>query len=209
VLDQPPAGIVSPTVQAIAAFTITVAVISLAATGLVPTAESMIAGGTLLVLIGCLSMEEAYRSVDWKAVVLIGGMLPIGTALEVTGLAEKIGNAFLVGLAPAGSLALIAGLYLFSVLLTQVMGGQVTALVVGPIAVSAAIHLGINPAAVGVAVAMACSAAFLTPFAHPVNMLMMGPGGYTSRDFLRVGFGMTVVCFLPLVVVMRFFWGIR
>jgi len=209
VLDQPPAGIVSPTVQAIAAFTITVAVISLAATGLVPTAESMIAGGTLLVLIGCLSMEEAYRSVDWKAVVLIGGMLPIGTALEVTGLAEKIGNAFLVGLAPAGSLALIAGLYLFSVLLTQVMGGQVTALVVGPIAVSAAIHLGINPAAVGVAVAMACSAAFLTPFAHPVNMLMMGPGGYTSRDFLRVGFGMTVVCFLTLVVVMRFFWGIR
>src|SRR5499427_3822547 len=209
VLDQPPAGIVSPTVQAIAAFTITVAVISLAAAGLVPTAESMIAGGTLLVLLGCLSMEDAYRSVDWKVVVLIGGMLPIGTALEVTGLAEKIGRAFLIGLAPAGPLVLIAGLYLFAVVLTQIMGGQVTALVVGPIAVSAAIHLGINPAAVGVAVAMACSAAFLTPFAHPVNMLMMGPGGYTSRDFLRVGLGMTVVCFLTLVFVMRFFWGIR
>ena len=84
-----------------------------------------------------------------------------------------------------------------------------TALVVGPIAVSAAIHMGVNPAAVGVAVAMACSAAFLTPFAHPVNMLMMGPGGYTSRDFLRVGLGITVVCFLTLVVVMRVFWGIR
>jgi di/tricarboxylate transporter len=209
VLDQPPAGIGSPTVQAIAAFSITVAVIALAAAGIVPTAEAMIAGGTLLVLIRCLSMEEAYRSVDWKAVVLIGGMLPIGTALEVTGLAEKIGKAFLVGLAPAGPLALIAGLYLFSVLLTQVMGGQVTALVVGPIAVSAAVHLGINPAAVGVAVAMACSAAFLTPFAHPVNMLMMGPGGYTSRDFLRAGLGLNVVCFLTLVVVMRVFWGIH
>jgi di/tricarboxylate transporter len=209
VLDQPAVGPVSPTVQAVAAFLITVTVITLAAVSLVPTAEAMIAGGTLLVLIGCLSMEEAYRSVDWKVVVLIGGMLPIGTALEVTGLAEKIGKGFLVGLAPAGPLALVAGLYLFTVLLTQVMGGQVTALVVGPIAVSAAIHVGINPAAVGVAVAMACSAAFLTPFAHPVNMLMMGPGGYNSRDFLRVGLGMTIVCFLTLLVVMRVFWGIR
>jgi di/tricarboxylate transporter len=209
VLDQPATGPISATVQAVAAFLITVAVITLAAVGLVPTAEAMIAGGTLLVLIGCLTMEEAYRSVDWRVVVLIGGMLPIGTALEVTGLAERIGKGFLVGLSPAGPLALIAGLYLFTVLLTQIMGGQVTALVVGPIAVSAAIHIGVNPAAVGVAVAMACSAAFLTPFAHPVNMLMMGPGGYNSRDFLRVGSGITIVCFLTLLFVMRFFWGIR
>lgn len=209
VLDQPSAGPISATAQAIAAFSITVAVITLAAVGLVPTAEAMIAGGTLLVLIGCLSMEEAYRAVDWKVVGLIGGMLPIGIALEVTGLAEKIGKGFLIGLAPAGPLALVAGLYLFTVMLTQIMGGQVTALVVGPIAVSAAVHVGVNPAAMGVAVAIACSAAFLTPFAHPVNMLMMGPGGYTSKDFLRVGSGMTIVCFLTLLVVMRLFWGIH
>src|SRR5262249_25718424 len=97
-LDQPAPSPISPTVQAIAALLITGAVLSLAAVNLVPTAEAMIAGGTLLVLIGCLTMEEAYRSVDWKVVVLIGGMLPIGTALEATGLAEKIGKTFLVGL---------------------------------------------------------------------------------------------------------------
>jgi di/tricarboxylate transporter len=105
-------------------------------------------------------------------------------------------------------MALVGGLYLFTVLLTQVMGGQVTALVIAPVAISAAVQLGVNPAAVGVAVSAACSCAFLTPIAHPVNVLMMGPGGYTFRDFLRVGLGLAVVCFLTLLVVMPLVWKI-
>ena len=84
----------------------------------------------------------------------------------------------------------------------------VTALVVGPVAASAALQYGIDPAAAGVAVAIACSAAFLTPIAHPVNVLMMGPGGYTFNDFPRVGAGLTLVCFLTLLACMRLFWGI-
>ncbi len=73
---------------------------------------------------------------------------------------------------------------------------------------SAALKLGVNPTAVGVAVAMACSAAFLTPIAHPVNVLMMAPGGYTFNDFLRVGLGMTVVCFITLLLVLPLVWRI-
>ncbi|HEX9373622.1 MAG TPA: hypothetical protein VF897_21590 [Roseiflexaceae bacterium] len=99
-------------------------------------------------------------------------------------------------------------MYLFTVLLTQVIGGPVAALIVGPIAVSAAVQLRVNPRAVGVAVAMASSAAFLTPIAHPVNVLMMAPGGYTARDCLRVGLGITVVCFLTLLLVMPLFWSL-
>src|SRR5215212_2707669 len=192
--------------KAIWAVAITTVVLLLSAVGLVSTAEAMLAGAAALVLTGCINMEEAYRAIEWRVVVLIAGMLPIGTALVETGLAARIGQAFTLTLASSGSLALIAGLYLFAIVLTQLVGGQVTALIVGPIAVSAAVQLGVNPSAAGVAVAIGCSAAFLTPIAHPVNVLMMGPGGYTFNDFLRVGLGMTIVGFLTLLVVMPLFW---
>jgi di/tricarboxylate transporter len=208
VLDQPQEAPALLAQKAGWAVLITVVALALAAGNIVPTAIAMLAGAAALVLTGCLSMEEAYRAVEWRVVVLIAGMLPIGTALVDTGLAAQIGRAFTAGLAPSGPLALIAGLYLFTVLVTQLVGGQVAALIVGPIAVSAAVSLGVNPTAVGVAVAMGCSAAFLTPIAHPVNVLMMGPGSYTFNDFVRVGLGMTLVCFVTLLLTMPLVWGI-
>lgn len=156
----------------------------------------MLAGAVALVITRCLSMEDAYRAVEWRVVVLIAGMLPIGAALAATGLADRIGGLFTGELGAAGPLALIAGLYLFTVALTQFVGGQVAALIVGPLAISAALSLQVDPAAVGVAVALGCSVAFLTPLAHPVNVLMMGPGGYSFRDFARVGAGLALVCLL-------------
>lgn len=194
--------------RAILSVCITALVLLLSAAGIIPTAEAMLAGAAALVLAKCINMEEAYRAIEWRVVVLIAGMLPIGTALVETGLAARIGQAFTLALAPAGALGLIAGLYLFTVILAQLVGGQVAALIVGPIAVSAAVQLGVNPPAVGVAVAIACSAAFLTPIAHPVNVLMMAPGGYTFNDFLRVGLGMTVTCFVILLVAMPLFWAL-
>jgi di/tricarboxylate transporter len=194
--------------KAIWAVTITALVLLLSAAGLAPTAEAMLAGAAALVLTGCINMEDAYRAIEWRVVVLIAGMLPIGTALVETGLAARIGQAFTATLAPAGPLELFAGRYLFTVVLAQLVGGQVTALIVGPIAVSAAVQLGVNPSAVGVAVAIGCSAAFLTPIAHPVNVLMMGPGGYSFNDFLRVGLGLTIVCFVTLLLAMPLFWAL-
>jgi di/tricarboxylate transporter len=187
---------------------ITVLVIALSAAGLVPTAEAMLAGAAALVITGCLSMEDAYRAVEWRVVMLVAGLLPIGTALVQTGVAARIGEAFTAALAPAGPLALVVGLYLFAAGLTQLVGGQVAALIAGPIAVSAAVSLGVNPPAVGVAVAIACSSAFLTPIAHPVNALMMAPGGYTAADFGRVGAGLSLVCFATLLMALPLFWSL-
>ena len=85
----------------------------------------------------------------------------------------------------------------FSALLTQFMGSQATAFVVGPIAISAAIHFHTNPQAIAVAAAIGCSASFLTPIAHPVNLIMMSPGNYRFKDFFRVGWGLMLVVFLP------------
>lgn len=206
-LEEPPPALADRR-KALTTAAITGVAILLSAIGAVPTAMAMLGGAVALVLAGCTTMESAYRSVEWRIIFLIAGMLPISTALTNTGLAAQAGEAFIASLAPLGPLALVAGLYLFTVLLTQVMGGQVTSLIVGPIAIATGVQAGVDPAAVGVAVAMACSAAFLTPIGHPVNLLMMTPGGYTFGDFLRVGLGMTAVCFLTLLVVMPLVWGI-
>jgi di/tricarboxylate transporter len=99
-------------------------------------------------------------------------------------------------------------MFLLTMAMTQVIGGQVAALIVGPIAVTAAVQVGVDARAMAVAVAIACSAAFLTPIAHPVNVLMMGPGNYRPRDFLGIGLGMTAITLGMLLVGMRWFWGL-
>ncbi len=185
---QPPTD--KPTHKAPWAIGITVLVLLLSIFRLLPTAEAMLAGAVGLILTGCLTAEEAYQAIEWRVVVLIAGLAPLGTALVTTGLTEQIG-ALLTGVVHTiGPLTVLALFYLATVLLSQGVGGQVAALIIGPIAVNAAIAVGMNPVPIGVAVAMACSCAFLTPIAHPVNILMMGPGGYTARDFFRVGLGM-------------------
>ena len=190
------------------ALLITGLVLFLSILELVPTAEAMMIGAAAMALTGCINLDEAYRAIEWRVIFLIAGMLPISIALINTGLAARIGSTVVDTFASFGALALVAGLFMLTMLVTQVIGGQVTALVVGPIAVSAALQLGVNPQAVAVAVASACSAAFLTPIAHPVNVLMMGPGGYTFGDFFRIGLGMTLVTFLALLLGMIVFWGL-
>jgi di/tricarboxylate transporter len=175
----------------------------------VPLAAAVLAGWAALVLTRCVTMDETYRAIEWRVVFLIAGMLPISIAMTNTGLAEQIGVTLVNWLIPFGSLALVAGLFLLTVLVTQVIGGQVSALIVGPIAITAAIQVGVDPKAMAVAVAIGCSTAFLTPIAHPVNVLMMGPGGYSFGDFFKIGVGMTAVTFLTMLVGMALIWGVR
>lgn len=201
-----PASEVATGRQAIIAVAITAIALFVAAIGWVATAEAMLAGAAALILTGCITMDDAYRAIEWRVVTLIAGLLPIGTALVTTGLGAKAGALLTGSLVAYGPLALITGLFLATVLLTQLVGGQVASLIIGPIAVSAAISAHVNPQAVAVAVSMACSVAFLTPIAHPVNVLMMGPGNYRFSDFFRVGIGQTVVCLLTLLVVMPLVW---
>ncbi len=144
-------------------------------------------------------MDEALGAIEWKTVFIIAGMLPLSTAMQKTGLAGTIGHVIIAGIGGHSFVLLAAGLYLGTMLLTQVLGGQVTALVMAPIAVATAVATGVSARSIGVVVAIACSSAFLTPLAHPVNLLVMGPGAYTFRDYARVGMGMTLVCFLVIL----------
>lgn len=190
------------------ALAITVITLIVAIFELLPLPEAMLAGGIAMVITGCLGMEEAYDAIEWKVIFLIAGILPLSIAMTQTGLAGRLGVGVVNLLGDAPPLVLIAGIFLITTLITQVIGGQVTGLVVGPIAITTALQVGISPQAIAVAVAIGCSTAFLTPIAHPVNILMMGPGGYRFGDFVKAGFGMTLVTLLTLLVGMAVFWGV-
>lgn len=188
---------------------ITIAVIILAIFDIFPLSLLMLAGAMGMILSGCISVDDAYHDTEWRVIFLIAGMLPLSIALVKSGLAERVGTLLVMTLSNSGPLALIAGLFMLAMAITQIISSQVTALVIGPIAINAALQLGIDAQAVAVAVAIGCSTSFLTPVAHPVNILMMGPAGYRAGDFFRVGIGMTVVTFVTLLIAMFLFWGIR
>ncbi len=167
---------------------------------------AMLVAATLILITGLLTPDEAYNAIKWRAIFLIAGTISVSVAMVQTGLAQMAGDNVVNLAAPFGDMGLIAGTYLLSAALTQVMGGQISPLVVGPIAISAAIRLGVNPQAVAVVTAIAGSVSFITPLSHPVNILMMAPGNYTFGDFVKSGWILTVVCFIALMIAVPLFW---
>jgi di/tricarboxylate transporter len=133
-------------------------------------------------------------------------MLPLGLALYETGAGAYLGQTLIEMLGGRGPLAVLAGIYLLAMLLTQFVSGQATAVITTPVALGAAAQLGANPYAFAMATALACSTAFMTPIAHPVNLLVMGPGGYSPRDFLRLGLPLSLICLAVLLLVLPVFW---
>ncbi len=173
---------------------------------LLPIAVAMMLGALSMIVTGCLTVDEAYRGVEWRAIFLVAGMLPAGIALNRSGATEWLSQLLVTVLADWGPLALTSGIFLLTALLTQVMSGQVSAVVLTPVAVTAAYQVGADPRAVAMAVAVGCGMVFMTPTGHPVNVFVMGPGGYRFRDFLRVGLPMTVLLFLTVLIVLPWFW---
>ncbi len=167
--------------------------------------EIMLGAALLMILVGILTMDQAYGAIEWRSIFLIAGMLPLGLAMTKSGAAGLLADQLIAALGPAGPVALLAGLVLLTVALSQAMNGAAVATVVAPIAIGAAQHTGLDPRALAMGVALASSMAFLTPLGHPVNVLVMGPGGYRFRDYLRVGWPLTLLIFgillawLPLV----------
>lgn len=173
-----------------------------------PTWLAVFSGVVVALLTGLINSTEAYQWVEWRAIFLIVGMYPASLALTSTGIAAAVGQAVVAVSAPLGGLGLAAGVYLSTVALTQVMGGQVTALITGPVAIAAAIQAGVSPQALAVTVALACNCAYLTPFAHAINVVVSEPGAYRFADYTRLGVGLTGLSFLALLIGLRLFWGL-
>ncbi|PJF47456.1 MAG: SLC13 family permease [Chloroflexi bacterium] len=205
---RPPAAEESPVRadRAVVAVVILIAALTTAALDIVPIALATMLGALAMVLVGCLSMDEAYRAIDWRAVFLIAGMLPVSIAMQRTGAADELGRVITALLSGFGPVAVGAGLLTLTMLLTQVMSGQVTAVVLAPIAISTAQAIGSDPRAMAMFVALGCSLTFITPSAHPVNTFVMGAGGYQASDYPRVGVPLTLICVILIIALVTFVW---
>ena len=182
--------------------------LALAASGLLPVGEVMLGGALAMVLSGVLNMDQAYQAIEWKSVFLVAGMLPMGIAMTKTGAAALLTRWLIALLGGAGPVALLAGLVLLAALLTQAMNGAAVAAVLAPVAIQTAQQVGANPRAMAMGVALATSMAFLTPLGHPVNVLVMGPGGYSFRDYLRVGLPLFLIAGALIVALVPLVWGL-
>ncbi len=199
---------IPPNPRAWLAVGLTAAAVTLSALNILPIAEATFTAAVFMILSGCLSMDEAYHAIEWQAIFLIAGMLPLGVAMSSAGTASLIGDLLVNLMGHWGPLALAGGMFLVTMLFTQVIGGQTTAVVLAPIAIAAAQSLQTDPRAISIAVAVACSTAFLTPFGHPSNVLVMGPGGYTTKDYTRVGLLLTALLFVVMLISLAVSWGV-
>ena len=171
-----------------------------------PISIAAVIGGSIMVLTGCLSMEQAYRSIDWRAIFLIAGMLPLGTAMQETGAAEYLATQVMDLLGDAGPWPVIMGLYILTAMATMIIPTAALVVLMSPIVLSAMGDLGVAPETAMMAVAMAASASFTSPISHPANILVMGPGGYRFVDYLKVGVPLTIVVFITVMVLLPILW---
>jgi len=187
----------------IAIFVITIIISTL---GYLPVSITMLTGAVLMVLLRVVTMEQAYRAIDWRIVFLVAGMLPLGQAMTKTGATNLIANTLTTIAIPYGSMGLLLGLILLSVILAQAMKGAAVSAIIVPISIEAATLAGADPRAMAMGVALATSLAFVTPLGHPVNIMMMGPGGYRFKDFFKVGLPLTILCILVIILLLPIFW---
>ena len=168
-----------------------------------------IAGATLMVLSRCLTMDEAYAAIEWRAIFLIAGMLPLGAAMEETGAARLLAEVMLDLVGPFGIWWVIAGLFIVTATATIVIPTAAVVVLMSPIVLSVTADFGVSPHAAMMAIAMAASASFSSPISHPSNLLVMGPGGYRFVDYLRVGLPLTVLLFALTMLVLPVLWPIE
>lgn len=186
------------------------AMVVLLATGLVPAVVAGLLAACAMVLLGVLRVEQAYRAINWTTVILIGGMTPLSTAMAETGAAQLMADALVRVVSDASLLpvpyALLAGLFWLTAILGQLISNTATALIVIPIAVSAAVEIGVSPRPVLMSLAVAAAASFLTPVATPVNLMVMGPGGYRFGDYWKLGLPLLLWFFVVATFMVPIFW---
>jgi di/tricarboxylate transporter len=167
---------------------------------------AMVMAAVAMILTGCLSIEEAHESIDWRTVFLVAGMLPLGTAMEATGTAQYLADGVLDALGDLGPTAVLGGMYLLAALITQAMSNAAAMVLIVPIAVDTAQALGANHLTFTMAVVIGAATSFLTPIGHKANVLVFGPGGYHFFDYARVGALLTVILLVVSMIFLPLFW---
>ena len=186
---------------------ILLAMVAALATGVVPPVIAGLVAACAMVLLHVVTVEQAYRSINWTTVILIGAMTPLSTAMQQTGAANLLADTLVHVVGGAGPYALLGGLFLLTAILGQLISNTATALIIIPIAVAAAAEIGVSPRPVLMSVAVAAAASFLTPVATPVNLMVMGPGGYQFGDYWKLGLPLLLWFFVVATFLVPLIWG--
>ncbi|MBW9116937.1 SLC13 family permease [Rhizobium cauense] len=185
---------------------ILIAMVVLLATGFVPPAVAGLLAAGAIILSGIMSVEQAYRAVGWTTVILVGAMMPLSTAMVETGAAKLMAEHLVGFVGDAGPIALLAGLFVLTAIMGQLISNTATALIVIPIGVAAATAMGISPRPVLMSTAVAAAGAFLTPIATPTNLMVMAPGGYAFNDYWKLGLPLLIWFFVVSVFIVPLIW---
>lgn len=185
-----------------------VAALTLASMNVVPLAVAVLLGAFFIFVTRCIAPADAYRELEWRAVILIACMLALGEAMMRTGTATYLASHVALWTAGVSPLWLLAGFFVLTVALTQPMSNQAAAAVILPIAVQTAAHAGLNPRAFAMMIAVAASCSYLTPL-EPACLIVYGPGRYRFMDFVRVGGPLTVIIFAVAMYLVPRTWPLR
>jgi len=175
--------------------------------GIVPNVVAALIGCMLLGAFRCIDMDSAYRAIHWQSLLLIVGMLPFALALQKTGGITLIVDAMLGVTGTASPRMVLASLFLLTALVGLFISNTATAVLVAPVALGLAQQLGVSPYPFAMTVALAASAAFMTPVSSPVNTLVIGPGRYRFIDFVRLGVPFTLLVMLACVALLPVFFA--
>lgn len=179
---------------------IMLAMLGLMTFAVVANVTAVLLAAVAVILLGAMSMDHAYQSINWESIVLIAAILPMATALEKTGALDLLVNALLYSLANVSPYLVLLFLFLLTSALSQVISNTATTVLIAPVALQLALNLGLSPYPLLMTVAIAASTAFMTPVASPVNTLVINPGHYRFADFLKIGFALQLFIMLATLL---------
>jgi di/tricarboxylate transporter len=159
-----------------------------------------------MVLFRVLTLPQAYRGIDWNACILIGGMIPLATAMSRTGGAQLIADTLISLVGGAGPPALAAGLFLCAFIMTQLISNTAATLVMLPIAPATGTEMGVSAMPLIIATIVGAHGALLTPISTPVNLMVFGPGGYKFGDYWKFGLPIGIWWFVVVLIVVPLYW---
>jgi len=192
--------------KTVTAVAILLSVVVIAAMEILPITISAPAGVVLMILTGCLTTEEAYSAVNWKIIILLAGVIPLGLAMDKTGAASLMADTLVTTFEGWGPRVMLGGFYLLTMVMSAIMSTNASAALVAPLAIQIANTIGVSPVPFVISVSYAASLTFLTPFGHHANTLIYGAGQYKFTDFIRVGLPINIIFWVLATLLIPVIW---
>ncbi len=194
------------TEKAFLALGIVASVVLLAALGVAPILVSALAGVMVMVLTGCINVQEAYDAIDWFVIFLLAGVIPLGIVMEKTGTADFLANGIVQVSESLGPVAVVSVFYLIATIFAAIMSHNAAIILLIPIGVASAHGMGLEPRAFIMAITFAAASSLATPFGYHTNLMVYGPGGYKFSDYMKIGIPLNIILWIIASFLIPVFW---